>query len=88
MLMDEIVDYELGQNYPNPATNSTNIPLIVPESTHVIITLTDHMGRVVDIVISKDVMAGYHEVELKTATLSNGIYFYSLPTDKFLKRCL
>lgn len=70
----------LYQNYPNPFSNYTTIPLYIPEnvnSTRLIIS--DMFGRQIKSVEIGN--RGNVPVEFQTLQLSNGLYFYSLYID-------
>lgn len=63
-----------GQNYPNPAGNSTIVPLSNVEN-NMTLEVVDVQGRVVS---SQPVNAGAATVEINTANLEAGMYFYRL----------
>ncbi|MDD3280654.1 MAG: T9SS type A sorting domain-containing protein, partial [Bacteroidales bacterium] len=67
----------LGQNIPNPATSNTLIPYTIPQEGKVSFKVMSVNGQ---ILYNKEIEAssGTHYVELNTAGLSNGIYYYSM----------
>ncbi len=65
---------QLGQNYPNPADNSTSINLS-DISENMILKVSDITGRVI---IEQNVAKGTTMLVLNTSPLSEGIYLYSL----------
>jgi hypothetical protein len=69
--------FTLGQNIPNPATNSTRIDYSIPEAGEVIFHVHSISGQ---LLYSKTIEAvsGKHSLELNTSTLAAGIYFYSI----------
>jgi archaellum component FlaC len=74
-------DAELGQNIPNPFTESTIIRYYLPDGTsHAIIRVTDMGGSPV-----KDLQLGAtrgaNQVEFQTQSLAAGTYLYSLFVD-------
>jgi len=75
-VMDETT-WMLGQNIPNPATSNTLIPYTIPQEGKVSFKVMSVNGQ---ILYNKEIEAssGTHYVELNTAGLSNGIYYYSM----------
>lgn len=70
--------YTLIQNYPNPFNKETTIPFELPEMSNVELTVFDLLGRKVVVLADGMYPAGRHELTLNAASLSNGLYFYSL----------
>jgi PKD repeat protein len=66
--------FELLEMYPNPAMNQFTVPLIIPESDRLSISLEDSNGRQVRI-FSYDLSSGYNEIPIQRESLSSGIYF-------------
>ncbi|WKV13434.1 PKD domain-containing protein [Marivirga harenae] len=60
--------------YPNPAVNQFTIPLIIPETDQLTISMEDSNGRQVKI-FNYDLEAGYNEIQIQRESLSPGIYF-------------
>ena len=75
--------YFLGQNYPNPFTNTTMIEFAIPSRQMVSITLTDVHGRVIKTLLSGIRNAGSHTISFNNQGLSSGIYFYKLEAGGF-----
>ena len=78
----------LGQNYPNPLCDHTLIPFTIKNTSHVCISVYDHMGREVELLLDTELNAGLHEVKWNAEGVSSGIYFYQLRTgsDIFSKK--
>jgi hypothetical protein len=74
----EIQKAELGQNIPNPFSESTVIQYYLPDNTtRAIIRVTDMEGRPVeDIQLGAE--RGANQVSFQTQGLSSGTYLYSL----------
>ena len=70
--------YELGQNYPNPASQSTTFSFTTPTEANVSITLNDLTGKLVKQIISGPVSAGEHLVTLDASAIASGTYVYTL----------
>jgi glucose/arabinose dehydrogenase len=76
----EQTENAIGQNYPNPTTGKTQIDYTVAQNSSVTIELYDITGRKIkNIMISADVQAGNHTVEINDLDkLTNGSYFYKM----------
>lgn len=66
-------------NYPNPATNVTNIKFAIAKATEVTISVTDMSGKVVK-TMTENYNAGTQIVELNTTVLAAGEYIYLIRT--------
>ena len=65
--------------YPNPAANNATISYSLNKSGNVSIVVTDLMGRVVMNMEQGNQTAGVnYTVDVNTANLANGTYFYTL----------
>jgi hypothetical protein len=72
----------LGQNYPNPANNgSTRIDVSLQQSAHVNMVLRDISGKLVQTLEDRTMAPGLHHVDVNTANLGAGVYFYTLTTN-------
>jgi hypothetical protein len=69
--------FTLGQNIPNPATNSTRINYNVPEAGEVVFHVHSISGQLLH---SQNIEAshGTNSIELNTSTFAAGVYFYSM----------
>jgi hypothetical protein len=73
----------LGQNYPNPANNgSTRIDFSLEHAAPVTMELRDVSGKLVQTLVNGVMSEGVHHVDVNTAKLGVGVYFYTLTTDK------
>jgi len=68
------VTSRLYQNFPNPFTLSTVVPFDLSESLYVSLRVFDILGNEVVTLAEEKLPAGYHEVLLRGAQLSGGIY--------------
>ena len=94
-LLDVPNDYCIFPNYPNPFNPSTSIHYGLPEQSDVVLQVYNIKGQLVKTLENGNQPAGYHEVtwygkDENGKTVSSGIYFYKLSTDKFtsMKRML
>ncbi|MDQ3110855.1 MAG: T9SS type A sorting domain-containing protein [Bacteroidota bacterium] len=67
----------INQNVPNPANGTTMIPFTLVDNSDVLFTVTDLTGKVVYTENLANQSAGLHNVNMSTANLTNGMYFYS-----------
>jgi len=73
----------LSQNYPNPFSSSTTIPLYIPEDVNSArLVLSDLFGRQIKSVEIGN--RGNISVHFQDSSLSNGLYYYSLYVDNKL----
>ena len=75
--------YSISQNYPNPFNPSTTIKFALPKSAVTKISIYDLLGREIQIVINKELEAGYHEITVNANNLPSGIYLYRMQSGDF-----
>ncbi len=73
----------LGQNYPNPFRNSTEIAFELADGSDVTIEIVDMTGRKVLDRTEGFQPAGKHTMTIDAAGLDSGIYFYTLKAGQF-----
>ncbi len=71
-------NFGLSQNYPNPSLTNTAIDFVIPEFGQVNLTVTDLLGQTIAVLVNGNEGAGLHTVYYNTATLSEGMYMYTL----------
>jgi V8-like Glu-specific endopeptidase len=76
--------FALFQNYPNPFNPTTNIKFNLPAESIVSLKVFNTLGEVVAEVFSGSLNEGYHEINFNAASLTSGIYFYSLESNEFV----
>ncbi|SMC84753.1 T9SS type A sorting domain-containing protein [Moheibacter sediminis] len=74
---------KLGQNYPNPATEQTQIPFHITESGKVSIRLYDSTGRYIKELTNRYFTQGENSISVNLNGLSSGIYFYQMNASGF-----
>ncbi len=84
-------DFQLGQNYPNPFNGITYIPYVLRQPVHARLSIFDSLGRHVQTLIDRVQDAGRHHtvwqgVNAQGETVSSGIYFYQLQTNKYSEK--
>ncbi|MEO6695085.1 MAG: T9SS type A sorting domain-containing protein [Ignavibacteria bacterium] len=75
--------YLLKQNFPNPFNPTTKIRYELPLSSAVTIKVYDVLGNEIRSFTNLQQNAGIYEFEFEGSSLSSGIYFYRLSTEKF-----
>jgi hypothetical protein len=75
--------YELMQNYPNPANPTTKIMFSLPYETELKIGLYNILGESIRTIAEGKYNAGFHQVELMLSDLVSGIYIYKLESKNF-----
>ena len=76
-------EFTLEQNYPNPFNPSTVISFQLPVSSQVTLKVYDILGREVSVLITEAKSSGEYKVEFNANSLSSGIYFYRLQTERY-----
>ncbi len=76
--------FELSQNYPNPFNPSTNLEFGISELGFVSMKVYDASGKEVASLVNEVKPAGYYSVSFNGASLSSGIYFYTLSAGNFI----
>lgn len=71
-------DSPLGQNYPNPFSESTSIPFSVSYRAPIDLRIFDLQGKQVDRLIHEELRPGTYEYEWEPKHLPSGIYVYRL----------
>jgi hypothetical protein len=77
-------NFSLSQNYPNPFNPSTKINFDLPVDGNVSIKIFDMSGKEVMTLVNEARTAGYYSVSFNGASLSSGIYFYTIQSGSFV----
>lgn len=76
-------NYALNQNFPNPFNPSTVIGFALPEASFITIEVYNSVGQLVKTIAKGSYPAGNHSVKFNAGSLSSGVYFYKLISEKF-----
>lgn len=76
-------DYDLSQNYPNPAGFSTEFTYTLPEKSDVQLNVFDMNGKKVLELVNGQQERGTHAVQADVSSLSPGVYYYRLNAGNF-----
>jgi hypothetical protein len=77
--------FKLYQNYPNPFNPGTVIRFDVFKAGKVIIKVYDITGRELEILMNETKTPGSYSVRFNAASLSSGIYFYTMKADDYFE---
>lgn len=78
--MEELMNFTLGDNEPNPFSTVTEIPFVLSEATFVSLEIYDLMGRQVEELLAERRPAGSYRAAFDGSGLPAGLYFYKLRT--------
>ena len=71
-------EFNLSQNYPNPFNPTTKINFSLPIASYVELTVFNILGEVVDVLVNKNLNAGYHSINWSAENFSSGMYIYKI----------
>ena len=75
--------FALSQNYPNPFNPCTTIQYEISEIGDVSINVYDILGNEITQIVNAEQQPGSYQIDFDGSSLSNGIYFYQVETDKY-----
>jgi hypothetical protein len=75
---EELSTFEVGQNFPNPATGTTTVSVTLEENTSLSFELFNMMGQKVFEVAAQSYSAGVQPFTFDASNLSSGVYFYTV----------
>jgi hypothetical protein len=78
--IEQVMNFTLGDNEPNPFSTVTEIPFALSEATYVSLEVYDLLGRLVDDLLSDKRPAGAYRESFDGSTLPPGLYFYKMRT--------
>ncbi|MFQ5651813.1 MAG: FlgD immunoglobulin-like domain containing protein [bacterium] len=82
------IEYQLGENYPNPFNPETAIRFHLPEASRVVIRIFNTLGQEIKSLVDGEYAAGIHTAvwdgkDKNGVQVSSGVYLYRIQTDKF-----
>ena len=72
--------FSLSQNYPNPFNPNTKIQFALPTNSFATLIVFDELGRELETLVNKQLIAGTYEAEWSADKFSSGVYYYKLKT--------
>jgi hypothetical protein len=76
-------NFVLAQNYPNPFNPSTMISYYLPQRTHVMLSVYNTVGQLVQTLVNDEQEKGAQEIAFDARNLGTGNYFYRLTAGGF-----
>jgi hypothetical protein len=73
----------LRQNHPNPFNPTTTIQFELAERAHARIAVYDVAGRLVTMLVDRELDPGVHSVTFNAGGLASGVYFYRIEAGPF-----
>lgn len=79
---NNLIDFHLFPNYPNPFNGSTIISYNLPKQERVTLKIYDIIGKEVVTLLDKEISTGMHSIAFNPQqyNLASGVYIYSLET--------
>lgn len=77
-----VQDLELFQNVPNPVQDNTSISFYLPKDGKINLTVSNTLGQEVMVLSKENFTKGMHTVQMDASSLSTGVYFYKLESNK------
>ena len=71
--------------YPNPVSNYATLNFTLPNNSDVKIKIYNSIGQEVKSLDFKDLMIGENNVQIQASEMNNGVYIYTIQTDKYLE---
>ncbi|TDO24725.1 GDSL-type esterase/lipase family protein [Pedobacter duraquae] len=84
IIADRFLQFTVTQNYPNPAGQTTNIDIILPEADKVTVKIYDLRGKLVQTPLDEYLNNGKHIVPINLSLLAAGMYIYRVTTESGL----
>jgi hypothetical protein len=81
--INELADFKLFQNFPNPFNPSTTIKISIPQDNFVKIALYDVLGNELKVLKQDLIDAGIHQFEINGSDLASGMYFVKMVAQGF-----
>lgn len=73
-----VYDYDVLQNYPNPASGATTVKVNIREASEVALSVVNMMGQQVLEVAPRTMLKGMNEITFDVSDLASGTYFYTV----------
>ncbi|MEX2600975.1 MAG: Ig-like domain-containing protein [Balneolaceae bacterium] len=71
-------ELKLGDNFPNPFRSETRLPVSIPNTMEVRLTIYNSLGAPVRTVLDETMETGFYEIPVRLDNLASGVYFYRL----------
>lgn len=77
-LVENLSDFSLSNNYPNPFNPTTEIQYELKNSANIVLSIFDLNGNKIKNIVDAFQLAGVHKVKFNAQNLASGTYFYTL----------
>ncbi len=81
---NEVKNYDLSVNYPNPFNPSTKINYQLPNDAHVKLYIYNTLGQLLKKLVDQNKSAGRYTIEFNASNLPSGIYFYRIQAGEYV----
>ena len=78
-------EFSLGNAYPNPFNPVTRIQFGLPVDMKISIDVYDMRGRLVEALIDRNMLAGYHSIIWNASSYSSGVYFIKMQAGGYIR---
>ena len=72
------IQFSIKQNYPNPSNPTTTITYIIPNRSHVTLSVYNTLGQRVVELVNGEKAAGAYDVTFDASGLVSGVYLYRM----------
>ncbi len=79
------LSFNLYQNYPNPFNPFSTIKFDISKTADIKLVIYDLLGREVQTLVNRDLVAGQYKVEWDASGFASGAYFYKLTAGDFVQ---
>ncbi len=76
-----LAEYDVLQNYPNPASSSTMIGVNLHEKSNLELKISNLAGQMVYQIFINTALPGMNKINVDVSAFSPGVYFYTVSTD-------
>jgi len=83
LAVDDRIDFELSDNFPNPFNTTTKIKYTIPDNIHIKIEVFNSLGQLVETLIDGFQLPGVYDLTFNASNLSSGIYYYRLSSNSY-----
>jgi hypothetical protein len=80
---NDVFQYQLFRNYPNPFNPLTTIKFQIPNPEYVSLKIFNILGKEVTTLISKKLSPGIHTYHFDGSNFASGVYYYYLMAGEF-----
>jgi hypothetical protein len=83
VVYNNVFDFSLNQNFPNPFNPSTTISYQLSDEGFVSIKVYDVLGDEITTLVNEVKQSGIHEINFDASEISSGIYLYRMTVNNF-----